>query len=49
LAAPEADGGWNITTGSPFIAKAKNFDRQPGPGTGVFITSFDALIKFFTQ
>lgn len=48
LAAPEVDGGWNITTGSPFISKAKNFDRQPGDGLQVFITSFDALIKFYT-
>jgi hypothetical protein len=45
---PRLENEWGVT-GNPFISKVKNFDRQFEQATGIAVTSFDAMIKFWTQ
>ena len=36
------------TTGTPYIEKVKNFDRQYDQAQDIAIISFDAMLKFYT-
>ena len=40
---------WGITTGNPYIHSVKNFDQLEDTATGAEVSSFDAMIKFWTQ
>ena len=48
LLQPTLENAWGVT-GNPYIDTVRNFDRQIDQATDTSITSFDAMIKFWTQ